>query len=180
MTFEIEIGGRAHVVSVEPLGVPDATGGRFRLTVHPLPAGEGPAWTVDVDARLTDLGFSLVSVPDGRVFDAAVTDRAGGACLVQLPHVDLEAIVDGRRRQDDRAGGPAGSGEHRVTAPMPGRVLRVLVQPGDAVTVRQGLVVVEAMKMENELTAPRDGRVRDVHVAAGASVEAGRVLVVLE
>jgi biotin carboxyl carrier protein len=56
----------------------------------------------------------------------------------------------------------------------------VLVQPGDQVTVRQSLVVVEAIQMENELTAPRDGRVREVHVTPGASVEAGRVLVVLD
>jgi biotin carboxyl carrier protein len=63
---------------------------------------------------------------------------------------------------------------------MPGRVVRVLVQPGDEVTARQGLVVIEAMKMENELTATRAGRVREVTVAAGAAVEAGRLLVVIE
>jgi biotin carboxyl carrier protein len=63
---------------------------------------------------------------------------------------------------------------------MPGRVLRVLVRPGDEVAARQGLVVVEAMKMENELGAPRAGRVREVVVDEGVSVEAGRLLVVIE
>jgi biotin carboxyl carrier protein len=63
---------------------------------------------------------------------------------------------------------------------MPGKVLRVLVSPGDIVAPRQPLVVVEAMKMENELTTPRDGRVTAVHVEPGASVEAGRLLVVVE
>jgi biotin carboxyl carrier protein len=63
---------------------------------------------------------------------------------------------------------------------MPGRVVRVLVSPGDAVQARQGVVVVEAMKMENELRAPKAGTVREVNVAVGASVEAGRVLVVVE
>jgi biotin carboxyl carrier protein len=63
---------------------------------------------------------------------------------------------------------------------MPGRVVRVLVQPGDEVTARQGLVVIEAMKMENELTAVRSGRIREVTVAPGAAVEAGRLLVVIE
>jgi biotin carboxyl carrier protein len=133
-----------------------------------------------VDARPTDLGFSIVGRLDGRVTDAAVTEYSDGAWLVQLPHLDLDAIVDGRRRRPDRGSGSAGAGEERVTAPMPGRVLRVLVQPGDQVTVRQSLVVVEAIQMENELTAPRDGRVREVHVTPGASVEAGRVLVVLD
>ena len=63
---------------------------------------------------------------------------------------------------------------------MPGRVVKVLVKAGDRVTARQGLVVVEAMKMENELRAPGDAIVRDVRASEGASVEAGTVLVVLE
>jgi biotin carboxyl carrier protein len=63
---------------------------------------------------------------------------------------------------------------------MPGKVVKVLVKPGDEVKARQGLVVVEAMKMENELRSPKDGRVAEVLVAEGASVEAGRLLVVVE
>jgi biotin carboxyl carrier protein len=63
---------------------------------------------------------------------------------------------------------------------MPGRVVRVLVAAGDEVIARQGLVVVEAMKMENELTASRAGRVAEVAVVEGQSVEAGRLLVRLE
>jgi len=63
---------------------------------------------------------------------------------------------------------------------MPGRIVKVLVKPGDAVTARQGLVVVEAMKMENELRASRAGVVRDVRVAEGASVEANTLLMVVE
>jgi biotin carboxyl carrier protein len=63
---------------------------------------------------------------------------------------------------------------------MPGRVARVLVAPGDQVEARQGLVVIEAMKMENELTALRAGRVREVTVTVGAAVEAGRLLVLIE
>jgi biotin carboxyl carrier protein len=63
---------------------------------------------------------------------------------------------------------------------MPGKVVRVLVKPGDTVKGRQGIVVVEAMKMENELRAPRDAKVRQVPVVEGQSVEAGAVLVVLD
>jgi len=63
---------------------------------------------------------------------------------------------------------------------MPGKIVRVLVQTGQAVQARQPLVVVEAMKMENELRSPKAGRVKDVAVAAGTSVEAGRVLLVIE
>jgi biotin carboxyl carrier protein len=63
---------------------------------------------------------------------------------------------------------------------MPGRVVRVLVSAGDTVAARDAVVVVEAMKMENELRALKAGRVKTVAVEAGASVEAGRVLVVIE
>jgi biotin carboxyl carrier protein len=62
---------------------------------------------------------------------------------------------------------------------MPGRVVRVLASVGDRVAARQGLVVVEAMKMENELRSPRDGVVTEIPVAAGTAVEAGTVLVVV-
>jgi biotin carboxyl carrier protein len=63
---------------------------------------------------------------------------------------------------------------------MPGRVVRVLVAQGDEVAARQGVVVVEAMKMENELRSPKAGRVKEVSVKAGDSVEAGRGLLVVE
>ena len=81
------------------------------------------------------------------------------------------------RRGPDAA---AGHGPQQVAAPMPGKVVRVLVKPGDAVAARQGVVVVEAMKMENELRAARPGTVSAVNAAEGASVDAGTVLVVIE
>jgi biotin carboxyl carrier protein len=76
--------------------------------------------------------------------------------------------------------GGVAKGPVSVVAPMPGRVARVLVKVGDAVEVRQGLVVVEAMKMENELRSPRAGTVVDVRAREGARVEAQTVLVVVD
>ncbi|MBI4551164.1 MAG: biotin/lipoyl-binding protein [Candidatus Latescibacteria bacterium] len=67
-----------------------------------------------------------------------------------------------------------------ITAPMPGRVLAVEVAVGDAVTAGQGVVIIEAMKMENELRAHADGRVKEVRVQPGDAVNKGDVLVVLE
>jgi biotin carboxyl carrier protein len=63
---------------------------------------------------------------------------------------------------------------------MPGKVVRVLVKAGDAVTARQPVVVVEAMKMENELRASRDGTVAEIHVREGMSVDAGALLLVIQ
>ena len=100
--------------------------------------------------------------------------------LVQLPGVAVTAILNGRRSGHGTPSEVSSTGAYRVMAPMPGRVVRVLVKPGDEVAPRQGLVVVEAMKMENELSSPRAGIVREVAVAEGASVEAGRLLAVID
>jgi len=68
----------------------------------------------------------------------------------------------------------------RVTAPMPGRLVKVLVEVGQEVAEGQGLVVMEAMKMENELRAPRAGRVKEIHARERQAVDSGALLVVLE
>jgi biotin carboxyl carrier protein len=159
-------------VSVESLGAAGPDGGRFRVTLDGV--------CQEVHARTTDLGLFLTHHTDGRSVDLALTERPGGEWLLQFPHVTLTAVVDGRRFRRG-GGGPAPvAGEQRVTAPMPGRVVRILVKVGDAVEARQGLVVVEAMKMENELTSPKAGRVKEVAVIEGTSVESGRLLVIVE
>ena len=66
-----------------------------------------------------------------------------------------------------------------MRSPIPGRLIKLLVKAGDAVTAGQTMVVLEAMKMENELAAPRAGRVAEVRCAEGAAVEAGQDLVVV-
>lgn len=171
MTFEIEIDGRTRAVSVERAG-----GDRFRVTV------DGTTHVVDA-ARAGEFGLSLLldgANSSSREVHVTPSGRPG----------ELLALIDGRtvnvtmngrrsrRRGADAAG--AGSGEQKIAAPMPGRVVRVLVSPGEEVAARQPVVVVEAMKMENELRSARDGRVREVVVAEGQSVEAGAVLVVVE
>jgi biotin carboxyl carrier protein len=106
---------------------------------------------------------------------------ASGELLVTLDGRTVAASVNaGRGARTAHDGGGRAAGEQAVVAPMPGRVVRVLVTPGDQVVARQSVVVVEAMKMENELRSPKAGRVKDVQVTAGASVEAGRILVVVE
>ena len=172
MTFEIEIAGRARRVAVEPAGATDKAGGRFRITLDDV--------AYVVDARRTDLGWSIVYDGDRRSLDVALTEQSLGDVLVQLGHVDVRVSVDGRRFRGDPLDASRLANESGVAAPMPGRVVRVLVKPGDEVAARQGLVIMEAMKMENELAAPRDGRVSEVLVSEGQSVEAGRVLVRLD
>jgi biotin carboxyl carrier protein len=79
-----------------------------------------------------------------------------------------------------RSGKQGREGVETITAPMPGKVVRVLVAPGDAVEAGQGLVVVEAMKMQNEMKASLAGRVATVPAREGATVAAGEVLATIE
>jgi biotin carboxyl carrier protein len=170
-TFEVEINGRTRTVAVERMG--PASDRRYRVTI------DGRSRTVD--ARLAGPGrLSLLFLDEASAsYDVAIARVSTTELQIHLPDGAVSAIVNGRRSR--REGRPdAGSGEQRLSAPMPGRVVRVLVKPGDQVRPRQPLVIVEAMKMENELSAARAGRVKDVQVRDGMSVEAGRLLVVVE
>ena len=171
MTFDIDINGSGRVVSVERAGA-----GRYRVIVDGRPH--------DVDAaRVGSFGLSLLLDGDSGVSREVQVAPSGGPgeVLVRIDGRTVTAVINGRRTgRATTEGGTFAHGEQAVIAPMPGRVVRVLVSHGEAVTARQPVVVIEAMKMENELRSPKDGRVKDVTVAAGASVEAGRVLVVIE
>ena len=106
----------------------------------------------------------------------SVSVRRGGKDVVGVG----AEVVDARRARvvvAERGGGDAAA--VIVRAPIPGRVVKVLVKAGDAVKAGQTLVVLEAMKMENELRAPRAGTVTEVRAAEGTAVEAGQELVQL-
>jgi len=141
------------------------------------------------DVTYTNGVYSLIlSEVDGvdqarHSYEIAVVEKPGGEMTVHVNGRLVSASVEsGRgpwaRRGHEASGG--GAGPHRITAPMPGKVVKLLVKPGDTVSARQGVVVVEAMKMENELRTPKAGTVTDVKVAEGTSVEAGAVLIIVE
>ena len=108
-------------------------------------------------------------------------DSAGTRVWVDGAPVEVEVKTETDRLLE-RFGLDTGdaAAEREVRAPMPGLVLRVLAAPGDAVEAGQGLVVLEAMKMENELTAPAAGTVAAVHARAGDAVGKGDLLIELE
>jgi biotin carboxyl carrier protein len=99
----------------------------------------------------------------------------GTPVIVEMPGTSRRTGRGARGSQGETRSGPAA-----VTAPMPGRVVQVLVKTGDQVSARQGLLVIEAMKMENELRAPHAGTVKEIRAGQGALVEAGAIVVVLE
>ena len=133
-----------------------------------------------LEARETGASTYLL-IADGRVYECRV-DRERARFNVRIGnHVYSVTLADPKRLR-----GAQGSGAHdeggsaQVVAPMPGKVVRVLVPLGAQVEVGDGLVVVEAMKMQNEMKSPRAGVVTAIHAAVGATVNAGDVLVIVE
>ncbi|MGA2132565.1 MAG: biotin/lipoyl-containing protein [Bryobacteraceae bacterium] len=116
---------------------------------------------------------------DGRSYEARVEDSNGSVIVFIDGHRFAVEIRDPRRRSR-ATGRPGAEGRLDVVAPMPGKVVRLLVAQGDTVEAGQGLLVVEAMKMQNELKAPKGGRVTILAARQGATVAAGEVLAVIE
>ena len=170
--FTIDVQGQGREVAVEAQG-----GGRYRIT-H-----DGRSRVVD--ARKVQGG--------GRAATWSIVDDGGGrAQLVDVDGVapDLTVSVggvtlplkltDARAKVASAAAPTARSGPLAVRSPMPGKVVKVLVKAGDEVKAGAPVVVIEAMKMENELRAPRDGKVKEVSAKEGQTVEAGQALATLE
>ena len=171
MHFDLEIGGRVRRVRVE------------RQDAHYQVAVDDRVFLVDSRSVNRETLSLLVQDGDGSVrsVDASVQPRPGSSTLdVSVSGQTLPATLLTRFGARPAEGGGSGSGPQQVLAPMPGKVVRVMVAPGDSVEPRQGRVVIEAMKMENELRAARAGRVKTVRAAEGQSVEAGALLVIVE
>lgn len=168
--YEVAIGGRSCVIGIERR---DGT------------------WIVRVDGRprvveLAEIDRDTFSLrfPEerGRIVEVGVvsTERTPEFTLyVNGKTIRVRAESTGARRQI-RPGTHETSGPGPVTAPMPGKVVRILVAPGDVVVARQAVAVVEAMKMENELRALKAGVVKEILVREGALVDAGAALVLIE
>jgi biotin carboxyl carrier protein len=147
------------------------SGGSSRVTL------DDQVW--EVDARLTAQGiFSLII--DGVSHVADVADDEG-RFVVEIGGETYSVQVEEQTRYIIRTrGGAAGGGAGQtIKAPLPGRITHVAVQTGDTVAPGQTLLVIEAMKMENELKASTPGTVREVRVAVSQAVNAGDVLVVI-
>jgi biotin carboxyl carrier protein len=138
----------------------------------------------ELEARETEAGAFLLLAAGGRVYECRANGAgavAGGTREVQIgDEVFQVKLIDPKRLRGARGAGAEASGRAQVTASMPGKVVRVLVEAGASVEAGDGLVVVEAMKMQNELKSPKSGTVVEVRAGAGATVNAGDVLVVVE
>ncbi|MGA3040788.1 MAG: biotin/lipoyl-containing protein [Bryobacteraceae bacterium] len=116
---------------------------------------------------------------DGRSYEARI-EQSNGCVVVFIDGHRFEIEIRDPRRWSRQTGRQGAEGRLNVTAPMPGKIVRLLVAQGDAVAAGQGLLVMEAMKMQNEMKAPKAGRVVSITAHEGATVAAGDVLAAIE
>ena len=161
MKLALTINGEAEAIEI----LTPAPACRFRL-------GEGAERSADVAIPAPGVYSILLN---GHSYDVQV-ERTPRHLIVSLEGQRFEIEVRDPRRWSRQSAGRAGENVETISAPMPGKVVRVLVSPGAAVEAGQGILVVEAMKMQNEMKAARAGRVLTVTAKEGATVAAGETL----
>jgi biotin carboxyl carrier protein len=143
-------------------------------------------WKISLDgqqvqADAVDINpHTLSLLLEGRSYEVHIAESPDGVLKLQTGFQEFTAeVVDPRAWRGRWHGAREAQGRQQVLAPMPGKVVRILVQAGDRVEVGQGLLVVEAMKMQNEIGSPKGGTVERLHVQEGQPVNAGEVLCIV-
>ncbi len=173
LTYEVTLGDSTRLARIVRTDRSDDGISRYRVEL--LDAEGAVDRTIDLDTIQPEPGV-LNLMYGGRSVEAGLVPFEDGID-VDIRGLSHElAVVDPRRKALRTGGGAAGGS---IKTQMPGRVVRVLVAEGDVVAKGTPLVVVEAMKMENEIKSPRDGTISRVAINAGDLVEARAVLVEL-
>jgi biotin carboxyl carrier protein len=167
MKYVVELNGQRKTVSLEADGVAYEGGRAARAELSDIEASP---------VRVLKIGTRVY-----RVVTEKKQGRGRYSLWVDGYRFEVEALDERTRSiRDLSAANAAPGGPAPVLAPMPGLIVRVNVSVGDVVEAGQGVIVMEAMKMENELRATSSGRVRSVEVGPGTAVEKGTLLVALE
>jgi len=148
---------------------------------------DGRSVTATVDGRSYDLDVSepekevLLVKNANKISQVFVSPNAGSGFGVTIHGHALDVeILDPKRLRGAGKDSEHGDGMAEIKTAMPGKVVRILVESGAEVAKGDGIIVVEAMKMQNELKSPKDGTVKDIRAAEGQTVNAGDILVVIE
>jgi len=143
----------------------------------------------DIDGRNYELEASqpepnvYLLKHENKVYEIFVSpnEKAGEPYQVRAGMHDLEIkLIDPKRLRGTGSSDALADGVAEIKTAMPGKVVRILVEKGTEVKKGEGVVVVEAMKMQNELKSPKDGIIKDIRIAEGATVSAGDVLLSIE
>jgi biotin carboxyl carrier protein len=166
MKYEVLLGGKTRIVELE----------------H---AADG--WQIELDGNSVDASIVQVApntfsvLLHGDSYQIRVAPRADGTLTLHTGLAEYQAeINDPRVWRGRKHGVLEAEGRQPVTAPMPGKIVRVLVSEGDSVEVGQGLLVVEAMKMQNEIRSPKSGKVEKLLAKENQAVNAGDILAWVE
>ena len=132
-----------------------------------------------VDPKWTQSDLLSIII-DGRSYQVDIhTDKDAHEVLIEGEHFEFE-LFDERKALLKKSAAMGAEGVQEIKSSMPGKIVKILVADEDEVEQGQGLVVVEAMKMENEIKSPKAGRVKKIGVKEGEAVEAGALLIVVE
>jgi biotin carboxyl carrier protein len=162
MKLDVLISGKTRTIELQ------RAADRWRVSLDGTP--------LDVDAlEIAPNIFSILL--NGQSHEVRIAHAPDGTLTLQTGHYEFTAeVIDPRAWRGRRHGAVEAEGRQQITAPMPGKVVRLLVQPGDKVQAGQGLLVVEAMKMQNEVRSPKTGTVERLLVQEGQPVNAGQTL----
>jgi biotin carboxyl carrier protein len=146
-------------------------------------AGLRPVWTIDgqrLEADATEVSPGIYSILiDGKSFEVRL-ERLRTELRAMTSGREFRIVIsDEREWRRKRGSAIEAEGRQQVLAPMPGKIVRVLAKTGDEVRAGQGLLVVEAMKMQNEICAPKSGTIDRVAVVEGQTVTAGEVVAIV-
>jgi biotin carboxyl carrier protein len=162
MKFDVQISGKTRTVELE------RNADRWRISLEGQP----------IDADAIEIAPNIFSILlNGKSYEIRVTPSPDGTLTLQTGRHEFTAeVLDPRAWRGRRHGAVEAEGRQQIVAPMPGKVIRLLVQAGDTVEAGQGLLVVEAMKMQNEIRSPKRGTVERLLAQEGQPVNAGEVL----
>lgn len=166
MTYDVIVDGKTHRLELT----------KGETTWHCKVDGH----SLDVDAALTARDVLSVLVGGDAFEIKRERSLAGELHLVVGSARYAIDVQDPRSLRTRRATAGAEAGPQKIVAPMPGKIVRVIVTAGDEVKAGHGVMVMEAMKMQNEMKSPKDGKVQKILVAEGATVNPGDVLAVIE
>ena len=166
MTYDVIVDGKTHRLELT----------KGEKTWHCKVDGR----SIEVDAALTARDVMSVLV-GGDAFEIKRERSLQGELHLVIGSARYAIDVqDPRSLRTRRAAGESEAGPQKITAPMPGKIVRISVAVGDEVKAGQGVIVMEAMKMQNEMKSPKDGKVRKILATEGATVNPGDTLAVIE
>ena len=173
-TYEITLGGKSHQIELEPAAAtPSSPMGESKYRVR-LNGQENTVSCI----RTSEGSMSLIV--NGESFEVHCS-RNADSMQIALRGAIYECMVsDPRSLRTRKKAGLTDSGQQKLTASMPGKVVRIISAVGDQIKAGQGILVIEAMKMQNEVRSPKDGQLKKLLVGQGANVVAGEVLAIIE